>query len=317
MKYLKLIRIHHLFFIAAVMFSMRYFLMEPVLSRYGLTLVSSEFEFGLLVFAVLLITGAASIINQYFDRKSDLHNRPSEVVIGTKIDRRFAIILHSVLNLLGVVAGFYLCTLAGHFWYGTIFIFITIVFYLYSGRYKRRLISGNLLISLLISGITFLPWIMEYLFAKPTINGQMAERVYHHLMILSLGFSIAGFLLNMARETVKDMIDFRGDYQAGSKTIPIVFGKKVARRTSSLLFVFTTAYIVFSWFIYLKNIAIIEDKLLTVSYLGIFLVAPLIFLSLYILQANKRRHLFVAMRILQVIMLLGVLFSLVIFLNIQ
>lgn len=317
MKYLKLIQIHHLLFIAAVMFSMRYFLMEPVLSRYGLALVSNEFEFGLLVFAVLLITGAASIINQYFDRKSDLHNRPNKVIIGTKINRRFAIILHSALNLLGVVAGFYLCALAGHFWYGTVFIFISIVFYLYSGRYKRRLISGNLLISLLISGITFLPWMMEFMFAKPIISGQIPERIYHHLMILSLGFSIAGFFLNMARETVKDMIDFRGDYQAGSRTIPIVFGKKAGRRISSILLVFTTAYIVFSWFIYLKNIAIIQDKLLTVSYLGIFLVAPLIFLSLYILQANKRRHLFVAMRILQVIMLLGVLFSLVIFLNIQ
>jgi len=316
MKYLRLIRAHHLLIIAGIMYSLRYFMLEPILSLHSYSLISTDFEFSLMVFSVLLITGAASIINNYFDRKSDLLNRPKDVIVGTSINRRFAIILHSVLSFFGVIIGFYLCALAGHFWYGLSFIFITMLFYLYSGYFKRRLLTGNIIISLLIAGITFLPWLTEYIFAKSHYTQAFPTKIYHHLMILSLGFSLAGFLLNMAREIIKDIIDFRGDYQAGSKTMPIIYGKKFSRRIGSLILALNGIFIIAAWFLYLRNIQSIQYNVLSITYLSILLVVPLFFLALSIHNAKKRKQLTRIISMLQLIMLLGVLFSFVIFLNI-
>lgn len=316
MRYLRLIRAHHLLIVAGIMYSIRYFMLEPILGIYGHSLISTDFEFSLMVFSVLLITGAASIINNYFDRKSDLLNRPNNVVVGTSINRRFAIILHSVLSFFGVIIGFYLCALAGHFWYGLSFIFITILFYLYSSYFKRRLLTGNIIISLLIAGITFLPWLTEYIFAKSHYTQAFPTKIYHHLMILSFGFSLAGFLLNMAREIIKDIIDFRGDYQYGSKTIPIIYGKKLSRQIGSLILTLSGIFIIAAWFLYLRNIPIIQHNMLLVIYLSIILVAPIFFLALSIHNAKKRKQLKRIISILQLLMLMGVLFSLVIFLNI-
>jgi 4-hydroxybenzoate polyprenyltransferase len=247
------------------MYSLRYFMLEPILGMYGYSLISSHFEFSLMVFSVLLITGAASIINNYFDRKSDLMNRPNDVIVGTIINRRFAIILHSVLSFIGVIVGFYLCALSGHFWYGLSFILISIIFYLYSGYFKRRLLIGNIIISLLIAGITFLPWLTEFVFAKSHYTQAFPSKIYHHLMILSLGFSVAAFLLNLAREIIKDIVDFRGDYQTGSKTIPIVYGKQLARRISSLTLLLTGLFIITSWFVYLRNIPAIQHNIINTN----------------------------------------------------
>ncbi|MDA3910557.1 MAG: geranylgeranylglycerol-phosphate geranylgeranyltransferase [Bacteroidales bacterium] len=316
MKYLRLIRAHHLLIIAGIMYSLRFFMLEPILDMYGYSLVSTPFEFNLMVFSVLLITGAASIINNYFDRKPDLMNRPNAVIVGTSVNRRLAIILHSVLSFFGVIIGFYLCALAGHFWYGISFIFISVLFYLYSGYFKRRLLIGNIIISLLIAGITFLPWLTEYVFAKSHYTAAFPTKIYHHLMILSLGFSTAAFLLNMAREIIKDIIDFRGDYQSGSKTLPIVYGKKISRRIGSLILTLSGIFIIASWFLYLRNILAIQHNILSVIYLSILLVVPLFFLALSIHNANKRRQLKRIISMVQLLMLLGVLFSLVIFLNI-
>ena len=316
MKYLRLIRLRHLLIIAGIMYSLRYFMLEPILGMYGYSLISSHFEFSLMVFSVLLITGAASIINNYFDRKSDLMNRPNDVIVGTIINRRFAIILHSVLSFIGVIVGFYLCALSGHFWYGLSFILISIIFYLYSGYFKRRLLIGNIIISLLIAGITFLPWLTEFVFAKSHYTQAFPSKIYHHLMILSLGFSVAAFLLNLAREIIKDIVDFRGDYQTGSKTIPIVYGKQLARRISSLTLLLTGLFIITSWFVYLRNIPAIQHNIISVIYLSIFLIVPLFFLALSIHKAKKSRQLKQIISTIQLLMLLGVLFSLIIFLNI-
>ncbi len=316
MKYLRLIRLRHLLIIAGIMYSLRYFMLEPILGMDGYSLISSHFEFSLMVFSVLLITGAASIINNYFDRKSDLMNRPNDVIVGTIINRRFAIILHSVLSFIGVIVGFYLCALSGHFWYGLSFILISIIFYLYSGYFKRRLLIGNIIISLLIAGITFLPWLTEFVFAKSHYTQAFPSKIYHHLMILSLGFSVAAFLLNLAREIIKDIVDFRGDYQTGSKTIPIVYGKQLARRISSLTLLLTGLFIITSWFVYLRNIPAIQHNIISVIYLSIFLIVPLFFLALSIHKAKKSRQLKQIISTIQLLMLLGVLFSLIIFLNI-
>jgi 4-hydroxybenzoate polyprenyltransferase len=314
-KYLKLIRFHNLLVIAATMFSMRYLLIQPILDYYGYQQISSNSNFSILVIAVLLVTAGASVINDYFDRKSDLLNRPENVIIGTDIHRRFAIILHSVLSLFGVILGFWLGKQIYHFWIGFVFILVTVAFYLYSATYKRKLIIGNMIISLLIAGIPLLPFALEYLSAINVYAHFLPVKMYHHLFMLSLGFAFAGFFINLAREITKDIIDFRGDYQSGSKTLPIVMGKSAAKTIISILFFLITSVLILVWFVYLNRLSIIQYPIPTLAYITLTLVSPALVLSLHVLRMKHKQEFLKMCFIIKGMMFFGVLFSFVIYLN--
>src|SRR5690606_37298865 len=51
------------------------------------------------------VAAAGYIINDYYDVKIDLINKPERVVIGKSISRRTAILLHSGLSIFGVAIG--------------------------------------------------------------------------------------------------------------------------------------------------------------------------------------------------------------------
>ncbi|MFN7328019.1 MAG: UbiA family prenyltransferase, partial [Bacteroidota bacterium] len=55
--------------------------------------------------STILIAAAGYIINDYYDVKIDLINKPERVVIGKSITRRYAIFFHTALSFLGVALG--------------------------------------------------------------------------------------------------------------------------------------------------------------------------------------------------------------------
>src|SRR6185295_4664826 len=58
--------------------------------------------------STVIIAAAGYIINDYYDVKIDLINKPERVVIGKEVARRYAILLHSALSFIGVALGFLL-----------------------------------------------------------------------------------------------------------------------------------------------------------------------------------------------------------------
>ena len=51
----------------------------------------------LLSLSTVIIAAAGYIINDYYDVKIDLINKPERVVIGKEVARRYALLLHSLL----------------------------------------------------------------------------------------------------------------------------------------------------------------------------------------------------------------------------
>jgi 4-hydroxybenzoate polyprenyltransferase len=299
------------------MYSVRYFLIEPVLMYFGYELNLPDTEFALLTISVLLITAGASIINDYFDRKADLHNRPNQVVVGVSIDRRMAIILHSVFSALGIAAGWWVAYKAGFFWFGLVFPFITFVFWRYSALYKRQLLLGNFIISILVAGIPFLVFTFEYFYAVKALGQALPEHIFRHLMIIHLGISISAFLLNMTLEIIKDIRDFRGDYQAGAQTLPIRFGKRSAKTIASLILISFVTLLVFAWFLYMRTLSWMEFETASMIYILIFIILPSAFLALRVFNMKKKKQLNQFARGIKFIMLMGFLFTIVIYLNIH
>ncbi len=65
------------------------------------------YDFIILVAATVCITAGGYVINDYFDIRTDLINR-GKVIVGTRISRRKAMMWHSIFNIAGVAAGFYI-----------------------------------------------------------------------------------------------------------------------------------------------------------------------------------------------------------------
>jgi len=80
-----LIRFPNLLIIAFTQYAMRYLLMEPLLPSDTFELQFGNSQFALLVLSTMLIAAAGYIINDYFDTRADLINKPTRVVVGVAI----------------------------------------------------------------------------------------------------------------------------------------------------------------------------------------------------------------------------------------
>lgn len=316
-KYLRLVRIQNVIGAVLVMYSIRLLLLQPLLNVYGLSFASTEFEFAMMVISVAFLTAAAGIINDYFDRKADLLNHPEKVVLVTKVNRRFAIILHGVLNFIGIFAGFFVTYKSGSFTFGYITILMTALFYLHAAVFKKKFIVGTLLISLIIAGVSFLPWVAEYSFAVLRNPSPLALDLYDHLQIFPLGFSITVFILNLAREVSKDLISFRGDFQSGSKTMPILFGKKKSRYFISIVLFLIVVLTLTEWFFYLRDMHYIKYQLPTFLYLLVLIIMPCLFLGMYAVRMKGRRQYAIMVKSIQLLMSLVVMFAAVFYINLM
>ena len=105
---LSLVRFPNLLIIAFTQYAMRYLLMEPLLPSDTFELQFGDLQFAMLVFSTMLIAAAGYIINDYFDTRADLINKPARVVVGVTISRKVAMILHMIMILERVLVEGYL-----------------------------------------------------------------------------------------------------------------------------------------------------------------------------------------------------------------
>ena len=311
---LKLIRFPNLLIIAATQYAMRYLLMEPLLPSSTFELQFGEFQFALLVFSTICIAAAGYIINDYFDTQADLINKPKRVVVGIKISRRIAMILHAGLNIMGVGIGIYLSFYVKLPSLALVFVIATGLLWFYSTNYKRQFLVGNLSVAFL----TGLVPLMVVLFEIPLLNrtyGQVMLRndaSFGYIFAWVSAFSFFAFFTTLIREIIKDAEDFEGDKAYGMKTVPIVLGSVW---TKILLLLFISGMIFMLVALLLKYIIFSVEPIdyISLVYFSLCLVTPLILLALQVIKADGKKGYGRASRLIKVVMLAGILYSAVVF----
>jgi 4-hydroxybenzoate polyprenyltransferase len=219
-----LVRFPNLVIIAATQYAMRYLIMDPLLPATDFELQFGNIQFFLLVLSTIFIAAAGYIINDYFDTQADMINKPARVVVGVEIGRRVAMILHAMLNILGVGIGIYLGFYIGLPALSIVFLLATGLLWFYSTSYKRQFLVGNLSVSFL----TGLVPLMVVLFEIPLLNREYGAVMLHYHVNFNYifawvgGFSFFAFLTTLIRELIKDAEDFEGDSAYGMRTLPIV-----------------------------------------------------------------------------------------------
>jgi 4-hydroxybenzoate polyprenyltransferase len=296
------------------MILMRYAVIEPVISKISVVLnggtgeaipLSLKFpwyDFLILVIATLFITAGGYVINDYFDIKTDLINR-GEVIVGTKIPRRQAMKWHNILNIAGVTAGFFISWKAGYFWMGILFLIVSGLLYFYSASYKRQFLIGNIVVALLTAMVPMLVVFYEWpaLYRYYIVNAMTPPQLGLVFYWVG-GFALFAFLTTLTREIIKDIEDFEGDIAYGRNTVPVVTGILTSKIISIIFILITVALLYIVWYFFLN------DKI-TLIYISCTVVLPLLYVIYQLIISSDKRQLHSASRLMKIIQIAGVLYS--------
>ena len=126
--------------------------------------MESTFPFTLLVISMVLIQAGGYVINDIFDIEIDAINKPEKQIVGRIFTEKQGNVFYISLTIIGLV-----CALAASFIalgskFITIFACMALlacILYSYSSRYKKKLVIGNLIVSLSVAFAVFVPWLLE------------------------------------------------------------------------------------------------------------------------------------------------------------
>lgn len=257
-----------------------------------------ETGFLLLVLASLCIAAAGYIINDYFDINIDEINKPGKMVVDKVINRRWAIAWHFALSFTGVVLTALAVPLVQKWYLVLANIFCVLLLWFYSTRFKKQLLTGNIIISLLTA------WTILIIFYSKTGAG-FADQEGNYLRFFRVAFLYAGFafISSLIREAVKDMEDMPGDEKYKCRTMPIVWG------------VNTTKVYVAVWLIVLLALLVVVQVYLiefkkwwyAIAYCTLFIILPLGYIFYKLFGANTVDDFHRLSRWIKLVMLAGIL----------
>lgn len=315
--FLKLVRWPNLLIAAFTMILMRYAVIEPVISKITVSLSGNPdelvplslklpwYDFLILIIATVSIMAGGYVINDYFDIRADLINR-GEVIVGTRIPRRKALLWHNILNFIGVSCGFYISWRAGYFWMGILFLIVSGLLYFYSASYKRQFLVGNLVVAALIAMVPLLVVLYEWpaLYRYYEVNAVSAPDI-NIIFYWVGGFALFAFITTLTREIIKDIEDFEGDLAYGRNTIPVVTGILTARIIAIVLIAVTIIMLYVVWKMFLNDN-------ITLLYISIAIVIPLIVVIRILAASPGKSRLHRASTLMKITQCTGVLYSVVV-----
>lgn len=310
---LRLIRFQNLLIIAATQYIMRYCIIYPFLKINKFELQLDGFHFLLLVLSTLFIAAAGYVINDYFDTGTDRVNRPDQVVINRAIQRRQAMLIHIILNFIGLVLGIYLAFYIGVPELSIIFMLAIGLLWFYSTNYKRQFLIGNIVVSVM-TGIVPL---LVILFEMPLLNAKYGlimirfQANFNYIFFWIVAFSFFAFLTTLLREIIKDAEDFEGDSAYGMNTLPILIGRKNTKIVIASVILASLFLLILCFIRFLLYRGTSLDYI-SATYFLLFLVSPFVLLLYRILIAQSKKDFYFASQITKLIMLAGILYSFVV-----
>lgn len=280
---MRLVRVQNLLIVVLTQYTARVYLVGPQSagpyaansSRITFWSLLTDTDLFGLSLSTVCIAAAGYIINDYFDIKIDIVNKPERVVIGRYLKRRVAMGAHQFLNVLGCLIGLYMSR-----WVFVLDVVSVSLLWFYSAHFKRQPFIGNLIVSFL----TALSLIVLAVY-------------YRHNTTLILSYAAFSFCLTLVREIIKDMEDVKGDARFGCRTLPIVWG---LRRTKYLLYVLIASFIM--------TLFLIADTLGSARLAWIFMILllPTAWLVYRLVLADTKRDFTYLSNLCKLIMLMGV-----------
>jgi 4-hydroxybenzoate polyprenyltransferase len=246
-----------------------------------------DFNLFLIVFASAITIASGYIINNFYDSRKDLINRPNKSMLDRLVSQKTKLSVYFTLNFIAALMALFVSWRA--FLFFSVYIFLI---WFYSHKIKKYPIIGNLFASLL----AVLPFfaILLYFYTKlpfyeiENYKGQFAV-IFAHATFL--------FLLILIREMIKDLENIKGDLANDYKTIPIIYGEKTAKKSITALTLFTIlpVYVL---------IEIYDVGYMDIYFYSCFII--LIFFLLYLWKSETKEQFLLLHNVLKFLIVAGV-----------
>jgi 4-hydroxybenzoate polyprenyltransferase len=187
--------------------------------------------YSLLIFSTVIIAAAGNMINDYFDVKADRINKPNKLIISKYLKKRWAIVIHWILNLVAVFISILLSIRYSSFLFVFIHLMSMNLLWFYSAYFKKKLLVGNVIIALLTALVPLLSvWYFKVVNESSAPFSPYHQDTWSTYLDYSFiyFFSVSAFFQNLAREISKDIQDVVGDKLIHVYSLPMKLGERKA-----------------------------------------------------------------------------------------
>ena len=184
-----------------------------ILSDKKLFDVIFDFNLFLLILCSSLSIASGYIINNFYDQKKDIINKPIKSKIDDVVKKSTKLYFYFILN-------FVVLFFASIISLRAVIFFSVYIFFLwfYSHKLKRLLFLGNLFYSLL----TISPFFAILLY-------------YKNIDLIIAAYALFLFFILLLKDITKDLKNLVGDFTENYQTIPVAFGEDFSRIIISLI----------------------------------------------------------------------------------
>ena len=247
-----------------------------ILSDKKLFDVIFDFNLFLLILCSSLSIASGYIINNFYDQKKDIINKPIKSKIDDVVKKSTKLYFYFILNFVVIFFASIISLRAVIFF--SVYIFFL---WFYSHKLKRLLFLGNLFYSLL----TITPFFAILLY-------------YKNIDLIIAAYALFLFFILLLKDITKDLKNLVGDFTENYQTIPVAFGEDFSRIIISLI-TFINVILIINLFINFS------DGYMNIYY-GISLILLLIF-TIKLYKSKKVSDYLELHNILRLIIGLGVL----------
>lgn len=182
-----------------------------------------DFQLFIIVLASALTIASGYIINNFYDSRKDLINRPNKSQLDRLVSQKTKLYTYFGINFLVFFIAFFVSLRAVLFF--SVYIFLI---WFYSHKLKKYPIIGNLTATLL----AVLPFFAVLLYYK-----NFYYVIFFHAFFL--------YLLLLIKEMIKDLENIKGDMANNYVTIPVKFGENISKKVITILTISTIIPIYF------------------------------------------------------------------------
>lgn len=238
-----------------------------------------DFNLFIIVLASALSIASGYIINNFYDSKKDLINRPNKSQLDRLVSQKTKLYTYFTVNFIVFFIAFFVSWRAVLYFSSYIFLI-----WFYSHKLKKYPIIGNLTVAFL----AVLPFFAVLLYFK-----NFYPVIFFHAFFL--------YLLLLIKEMTKDLANISGDMANNYVTIPVKFGEAISKKIITVLVCCTIIPIYFLIEIY--DVGYMD------SYFYVSMIVMIVFINL-LWKSNSKRHYIQLHTILKFLIVAGV-FSIV------
>ena len=226
-----------------------------ILSDKNLFDVIFDLNLFLLILCSSLSIASGYIINNFYDQKKDVINKPIKTKIDDVVKKSTKLYFYFILNF---VVMFFASIISLR----AVIFFSVYIFFLwfYSHKLKRLLFIGNLFYSLL----TITPFFAILLY-------------YKNIDLIIAAYALFLFFILLLKDITKDLKNLVGDFTENYQTIPVTFGEDFSRIIISLI-AFINVILIINLFINFSK-----------GYMNIYYGASLVLLLIFTIKLYRSK----------------------------